>query len=383
MAHEHNHDDHAHDHNHDHVTPLNAGETDLKIVKKELPNSEVELEITVPAARVSHVKEHVYKELAPTVTVSGFRPGKAPRNLIEARLGARLLEHTFDHLIPDATNEAIVVEKLSPLDYVSYSLGKIDTDGSLTFTAKIIVFPEVELPDFKKITAKTESIKVEEKEIEEMFKKLQDDVIASKKKETVDNKDGATASDSSDKQDTDTTNATVEIDWTEFFNDEKYKTDADVKSAIKESLEKRKTEDEEERYVTDLINQAIEMSNIPLPTKLLEEEIKRREKDYTQRIENLGIKLEDFLKAQNTDIDGLRKNWEQDAKLIISSDLLFLNIARAHKLAVSDEEVAEEISKVQDPELKKDYSTAQGRNKIATVLLRQKSLAKLKELSGK
>src|SRR5690606_17243718 len=123
-------------------------------------------------------------------------------------------------------------------------------------------------------------------------------------------------------------------------------------------------------------NQAIELSKIPVPTKLLEEEIKRREKDYTQRIENLGIKLEDFLKAQNTDIEGLRKNWEQDARLIISSDLLFLNIARAHKQAVSDEEVAEEISKVQDADLKKEYSTQQCRNKIATVLLRQKSLAK-------
>lgn len=363
-------------------------------------DSQVEIEVTVKAERLLMAKEVVYKHLASTTQIAGFREGKAPRNLIEAKLGARLYEEAVNQIVPVITAEIMEEAKYEPLDYAQYGVKKIsDTDG-LVFTATFTVVPEVKLPDFKKLKAQIEEVKVEKKEVEELIASLKKELTAKKPNEHNHSHEGHDHSheghdhnhdhshkehDHADKkeQEATTTEADAEIDWAKELNQPDLKTEADVSAQLEKNLIERRTADAEDKFLTELVQEALELAKIESPKPLVDAQSLRKEAQYKQRIQNLGINLDDFLKAQNTDLETLRKSWKKEAEFQIGSDLLFINIAKQNEIKVAPEEVDAEVSKVDDPQLKADYSSASGRNYISSIILRQKALVKLRELAGK
>lgn len=81
-----------------------------------LANGTVELTITIPASRVNQAYAKTLTDLTKTVQISGFRQGKAPKKLVENKLGQKeILKETVKSLIPEVYLEAIKEHQLKPI----------------------------------------------------------------------------------------------------------------------------------------------------------------------------------------------------------------------------------------------------------------------------
>jgi trigger factor len=329
--------------------------------KEETKNKEIKLTVKVIPAEFMVVKEKVYNKLAKDVVITGFRPGKGPKNLIEARISGELYEETINKLLPEVTYEIITEEKYTPLNQLHYEVLKMSDAEGIEFSATFVNAPSIKLADFKKIKATKEEVKVTDQdvavEVERLIK-----TYGPKK----DEKDAA-----------ETNEAAVKVEVTDevikalnLGFDSKDK----LEEQIKKELEANKQYEQEQKYITTIVDEAIKGSKIEAPKALVEEELHKREHEYTHQIEDLGLKVEDFLKSQNTTMEDMKKDWEKDANKRIQEELLLYQVIKENALTVSQEEIVKEINAIQDENTKKKMQTESGIRYMSTVMLQQKAI---------
>ncbi len=363
-------------------------------VDQDKQESTVKIDVEVKKERFDEVKERVYQRMSKDVEIKGFRKGKAPRKVVEAQIWQKLMQQTLNELLPIVTQEIVLKEKLQPATAPKYDFKNLTKDMEISFSVEFTTVPEVELADLSKLKIEKEEVKVTKKDVDELLDRLKKEykenqkAAEGKNKKDDEKKDDEKASkkdDAGDKKDKNSKKKDAkeaEIDWTKIFQNPKIKTEKDVREYLKENLELRKKQEEEQKYQTKLVEKAIEKSKIKAPKELVDQQTQKYEEDYKERIESIGLKLEDFLKSQKKTLDDLRKEWEKQARFFVESDLLFSAIAKDHKLKVEEEEVQKEIDDIDKEDVKKQYDTDHGRNYIATVLIRQKAVNKLRELAG-
>src|SRR6202023_2685947 len=89
----------------------------LSVTTEQLPKSQVGMTIEVPAETVDSTYERVLNRLASRSKLEGFRPGRAPRALVEARLGPALIrEEVVETMVPEVVREALKEKSISPIN---------------------------------------------------------------------------------------------------------------------------------------------------------------------------------------------------------------------------------------------------------------------------
>lgn len=125
---------------------------ELSVVTERLPKSQVGMQIEVPADVVDATYERVLNRLASRAKIEGFRPGKAPRALIEARIGsAALREEVVETMVPEIVQQALVKESIDPIDNPDVEVLELDRGRPAKLKATITVMPDVELADVTKL----------------------------------------------------------------------------------------------------------------------------------------------------------------------------------------------------------------------------------------
>jgi FKBP-type peptidyl-prolyl cis-trans isomerase (trigger factor) len=353
----------------------------LSYSKEKLDDGKIQLSIEVENSRFETAKDKVYNRLAPTVEVQGFRPGKAPKNAIVAKLGANLFEQTINELIPEATLEIIKREKLMPLDRISYKLEKVAEGSGVKYSATFTVFPEFKLPDLKKIKVEKNEAKVKDEEVGNVIKQMFED---SKQKQTKENKSETKGKQKETKGNEKTgkqkaNKQKMDDAWAASLNFN-VKTLKELEEKIKGELKRQKESMEQNRFVSEVMKQIAEKSKLEVPSTMIDQEVARREAEYKQRIENLGMKVEDFLRNQKTSMEELRKGWKKEALEAIKAEIILIKIANEHDIKVEKDEMQKQIDAIKDEKLKAQYSSPQAQRYLQTVMLRQKVVKKIMEL---
>ncbi len=120
---------------------------------EKIDTNKVSLEIEVSKEKVNEALEDAYKKVVKTVTVPGFRKGKVPRKIMEARFGPELFyNEALEILVDPAYNEAIEEYRLEPITQPEMELVQLEKDKPLIFKVNVEVKPEVELCEYKGIT---------------------------------------------------------------------------------------------------------------------------------------------------------------------------------------------------------------------------------------
>src|SRR5213593_1675305 len=120
----------------------------LSVVTETLPKSQVGMTIEVPAELVDATYERVLNRLASRAKIEGFRPGRAPRQLIEARIGpAALREEVVEAMVPEVVQQALVKESIDPIDNPDVEVLELERGRPAKLKATISVMPEVTLGD--------------------------------------------------------------------------------------------------------------------------------------------------------------------------------------------------------------------------------------------
>jgi trigger factor len=132
------------------VAPAETSE--LVISRETLPGSQVALTIEVPADEVEGTFEKVITKLSRKVKIQGFRPGKAPRAVVEARLGPQAIrEEAIEALVPEVVSRALTESGIDPIDRPRVDVLEFERGKTARLTATVSVMPEVELPDLDSI----------------------------------------------------------------------------------------------------------------------------------------------------------------------------------------------------------------------------------------
>ncbi len=135
------------------------------------------LEITVPSERVAAEREQVLSEISRRVKLPGFRPGKAPRDLVEKNYAPTLRQELVERLVPSATMEAVAESKLSVVGRPRIENLELGSDSVLQFRAQVEIKPDFELAGALsglKVTGPKEGVDEEavEKELKSLAERL-------------------------------------------------------------------------------------------------------------------------------------------------------------------------------------------------------------------
>ena len=124
----------------------------LSIVTEPLPKSQVGMTIEVPAEVVDATYDRVLNRLASRAKIEGFRPGKAPRALVEARIGSAVLrEEVVETMVPEVVRQALDQKSIDPIDNPDVEVLELERGRPARLKATISVMPEVTLADVTKL----------------------------------------------------------------------------------------------------------------------------------------------------------------------------------------------------------------------------------------
>jgi trigger factor len=162
----------------------------MKITKKQLAPTKVELTVAVDQQTLDATKAHVLAHLSSNAKIQGFRAGKAPASLIEKSVDQNALQSQFlDEALNTAYGRALDQEKLRPVAQPEVKLTKFVPFTTLEFTAEVVVVGQVSLPDYKKIKVAKKPVTVTDKDVNDVLTNLKTR-IADKKEVTTAAKQG-------------------------------------------------------------------------------------------------------------------------------------------------------------------------------------------------
>ena len=139
---------------------------------EKLEKSMVALTVEVGAADFEAAVERAYKKQRGQIRVPGFRPGKAPRKMIEAMFGAQVFyEEAVNIALPVAYEEAVKEQDLQVVGYPQVELLDVGKEG-FSFKATVAVFPEMTLGQYKGLEAPRAEAKVTDEDVDARLKEM-------------------------------------------------------------------------------------------------------------------------------------------------------------------------------------------------------------------
>lgn len=153
----------------------------MDIVVKKLPQSCVEMHITLTWDEWKQEIDHAAEHMAKDVKIPGFRPGKVPRDVLEKRYGKEtLLMEAAEHAVSHAYVRALEQEKINAIGQPEVKLETVKEGEPLIYAITTAVMPEVKLAEWKRAVKEANAahakkmavLAVEPKEIEDELNRL-------------------------------------------------------------------------------------------------------------------------------------------------------------------------------------------------------------------
>jgi trigger factor len=276
----------------------------MKVEVKKVDTLKREMKVEVPRERVSKAMDEVYNEISKFAKVKGFRPGKAPRELLKSSHGKLAHEETIKKLIPEAYHQGITDQKLDPIDMPE--IKNVDLkDGVLTFTATFDLRPEVKIGNYKGIKVKPQSNKVTEEDINktlEFFKKGQGD------KEVV--MDDA------------------------FAKGMGFATMQEFKDALSRQLQMDKDRKNRMEIENQIVEELVKNAKLDVPQSLVKRQLAYRTQETLKRFKNHGLSAEELKSKEEEISKELETVVEKDVKVY----LILEEIGKLEKIEVKENE---------------------------------------------
>lgn len=145
----------------------------MKSTVEKLSPTRVRINVEVPFTELEPEFDRAFKQLAKQVRLPGFRPGKAPRKLLEARVGREaMLDQVVSEALPGRYSEAVTSSEVSPLGQPDIEITKKEYGEDLVFTAEVDVRPDIELPDLDSLAVTVDAIEVTDEEVDAELQSL-------------------------------------------------------------------------------------------------------------------------------------------------------------------------------------------------------------------
>lgn len=161
----------------------------MQVNKKDLEKSQVELTVELSSEEFAPFIEKGARKLAEKIKIEGFRPGKAPLEVLKAKVGEMSILEEAAQLAVNKTLDDVLAERINEIKAVgspNVNISKLAPNNPFEYKVTLSVLPEIELGKYKDLGLKAEEAKVEEKELEKILNDLREmrakEVLAEKDK---------------------------------------------------------------------------------------------------------------------------------------------------------------------------------------------------------
>lgn len=337
--------------------------------------SDVKVAVTVTAEHYSTAIDKAYANLAPNVKVKGFRPGKAPRAQIVARLGSDLLSEALRIMVPDIAAEIVNKENFNPINQLEYDFSGDSEGEEIKFSFEFINYPTVKVGDLSKIKVTKETSEVTETEIDDVVRRLFGD---DQHHHDHDHAEG---------EEHDHSHEHVHVDISTITDEQvvelklgEIKTVEGLRAEIRDRLQESKNQSMEGKYQDAVIQAAIDKSEIQVPPKFVEVRLDEEMVDFENRVQEIGLNMDTFLAAQGKSSDQMREEKRDQITKAIQAELVLNQIAKDHSVIPTSEDVDAEIAKM-EPESRSRFGNSAGRRRVLSVLIQNRGLQKLMQIA--
>ncbi|OBI19423.1 trigger factor [Mycobacterium sp. E2327] len=145
----------------------------MKSSVEQLSPTRVRISVEVPFTELEPDFQRAYKELAKQVRLPGFRPGKAPARLLEARFGREaMLDQVVNDALPARYGQAVAEAEVEPIGQPEIEVTKKEYGEELAFTAEVDVRPKITLPDLGSLKVSVDPIEVSDDDVDAELESL-------------------------------------------------------------------------------------------------------------------------------------------------------------------------------------------------------------------
>ena len=374
---------------------------------EKLDKSKVALTIEADAAAFEAAINKAYLKQRGKISVPGFRPGKAPRKMIESMYGAEVFyEEAVNILLPDAYEDAVKEQELKVVGYPEVELESCGKDG-VVFKCTVAVYPEVTLGQYKGLEAPKAEVNVTDEDVENRLNEMADrnSRLVSVEREIqkgdtadidfegFDNgvafdggkgenfdleigsgsfvpgfEDQLVGMKAGEEKDIDITfpqdyhkdlagKAVVfhvkvnkvtetivpEMD-DEFAKDvSEFDTLEALKADIRAKALERAEKTAQTNFETACVDKAAENTTVDLPNALIERELDTQMERFAYQLQMGGYSMEQYAKMMGGDVSTMRNAFRPSAEKQAKVSVTLEKIAEVENVAVTDEEIAAEI----------------------------------------
>ncbi len=272
----------------------------MKTEVKKIDNASRQIKVEVTGERVKNKFEDVFKKIGEEARIKGFRPGHAPRDVLEKNFSGAAHEQVLKELIPELYDEALAKEKIEAVDYPQISDVKLERDH-LSFTAKVEIHPEIEVKNYKGIKLSYAAPAVGEDEIKRYFDSLKE----SRKLEAIDDA---------------------------FARSMGYPSLAALRATVERQLALQKDNAQHQQLEKSLIEQLGKGVEVKLPQSMVNRQIEETLRQTKMDLIMRGLPRE---KVDAEDAS-LRKEIEPRAREHVQTYLLLAAVARKENIPLND-----------------------------------------------
>jgi len=272
----------------------------MKTEIKKLDGTKRELSVAVSGELIKNKFEDVFAQIAKEAKVPGFRPGKAPRDVLEKHYAASVHEQVLKELVPDVYNQAIATEKLDVIELPQISDVKLDR-ANLSFKAVVEVSPEIQVKNYKNQKINFKKVVVTADEI----KKQIDSVREARKADALDDK---------------------------FSRSLGYPSLADLEKTMERQLYITKENQERARIENGLIENLMQGLEFKLPQGLVNRQIQDMLRQTKLDLAMKGLPRDKIEEQEKLLLEGI----EPEAKKQVKVYLVLAEIARKENIAIDD-----------------------------------------------
>lgn len=142
----------------------------------KIETNRYQLEILIDGEQFREAIKQAYRKEGKKITLPGYRPGKAPLAMIEARYGSEIFfEDALNLLYADAVEAAINESGLKVIDdKMDFELVSISKEDGVDFKVSVTTYPEIEIGEYKGLKAERPLVKVEAAEVNAEIKAMQE-----------------------------------------------------------------------------------------------------------------------------------------------------------------------------------------------------------------
>ena len=361
----------------------------MNLVKNEkLENNSHELQFSIDAEAFNAAIAKAFKREAGKYNIPGFRKGKAPRHMIEKMFGADVFHYdAINDLFPEAYEAAVAESGIEPVDRPEVDIVSASTEDGVVLKAVVTVKPEMKVGEYKGLKATKKVNTVEDGDVTDIdFEGFVDGVafeggkgehfsltlgsgqfIPGFEEQVAGHEAGeefevnVTFPEQYQAEELAGKAATFKVKLHEVKTKElpaaddefakdvsEYDTLDELKASIRKGMEEQNEKNAELEVENDLVEQIVATLEGDIPPVMFETRIDEMVRDFEYRLQQQGLRLEDYIKYMGGDTAKFREGFKEQAEKQVKIRLALEAVAAAEGIAASEEDFENEVKRIAD-----------------------------------